>query len=64
LFDLDSGLLPPDEHGASQDDVSDRFGWDQVRRCQLDGLNEALGLLTEAGCSRTESEEAMITNDV
>lgn len=50
LFDPATGFLPPGEHAASWDDVLDRFGWNPVRRRQLDGLAEALHLLAEAGC--------------
>ncbi len=61
LFDPESGLLPPGEHPASWDDVLDRFGWNPIRRRQLDGLAEALELLTEAGCRRVWLNGSFVT---
>ena len=61
LFDPASGLLPPGEHAASWDDVLDRFGWNPVRRRQLDGLAEALYLLAEAGCERVWLNGSFVT---
>ncbi len=61
LFDPESGSLPPGEHVASWDDVLDRFGWNQVRRRQLDGLSEALELLAEAGCRRVWLNGSFVT---
>ena len=61
LFDPETGLLPPGEHAATWDDVLDRFGWNSVRRRQLDGLSEALELLPEAGCSRVWLNGSFVT---
>ena len=49
-FDPDDGRLPPGEHVATWDEVVDRFGWTERRRRLLDGLAEAVELLTVAGC--------------
>lgn len=49
-FDPSTGRLPPGEHPASWDEVVERFGWTERRRRQLDGLAEAISLLTDAGC--------------
>jgi len=49
-FDPESGRLPPGEHVAGWDEVVERFGWTERRRRLLDGLAEAIELLTAAGC--------------
>lgn len=61
LFDPDTGLLPSGEHAATWDDVLDRFGWNPVRRRQLDGPAEALELLAEAGCGRVLLNGSFVT---
>ncbi len=61
LFDPDTGLLPSGEHRVSWDDVLDRFGWNLVRRRQLDGLSEGLELLAEAGCRRVWLNGSFVT---
>ncbi|MCP4966895.1 MAG: hypothetical protein GY926_16905 [bacterium] len=43
------------------DDVLDRFGWNAVRRRQVDGLAEALELLAEAGCRRVWLNGSFVT---
>jgi hypothetical protein len=48
-FDSESGYLPAGEHVAAWSEVVDRFGWNSVRRAQLEGLCEALNLLGTAG---------------
>lgn len=60
-FDPETGQLPPGEHAASWDDVLDCFGWNPVRRRQLDGLFEALELLAEAGCQRVWLNGSFVT---
>lgn len=54
-------MLPPGQHAASWDDVLDRFGWNPVRRRQLDGLAEAVHLLAEAGCERVWLNGSFVT---
>jgi hypothetical protein len=60
-FDPDSGRLPPGEHAASWDEVVDRFGWTQRRRRLLDGLAEAIELLTAAGCRQVWLNGSFVT---
>jgi hypothetical protein len=60
-FDPDSGRLPPGEHAASWDEVVERFGWTQRRRRLLDGLAEAIELLTAAGCRQVWVNGSFVT---
>lgn len=61
-FDPVTGVLPSGEHVATWEDVLDRFGWNSVRRRQLDGLGEALALLSEAGCVRVWLNGSFVTS--
>jgi hypothetical protein len=48
-FDPITGRLPPGEHEATWDEVVERFGWNDRRRRLIDGLADALAILSEAG---------------
>lgn len=60
-LDPDTGLLPDGEHHASWEEVVDRFGWTPRRRQLLDGLADALELLTAAGCRRAWLNGSFVT---
>lgn len=60
-LDPDTGLLPDGEHQASWEEVVDRFGWTPRRRQLLDGLADALELLTAAGCRRAWLNGSFVT---
>jgi hypothetical protein len=60
-FDPDNGRLPPGEHVASWDELVERFGWTERRRRLLDGLAEAIDLLTAAGCSQVWLNGSFVT---
>lgn len=60
-FDSQSGALPPGEHLADWDQVSERFGWNLRRRRLLDGLAEGLAVLASAGCSRVWLNGSFVT---
>lgn len=60
-FDSGTGYLPAGEHAASWAEVADRFGWNSMRRSQLEGLREALVLLGLAGCSRVWLNDSFVT---
>lgn len=60
-FDPNSGRLPEGEHGASWDELVDRFGWTLRRRQLLDGLAEAIELLAAAGCTRVWLNGSFVT---
>ncbi len=57
-LDPETGLLPVGEHQASWDEMVERFGWNEKRRALLDGLAEALELLTSVGADGSGSTEA------
>jgi hypothetical protein len=61
-FDSASGYLPAGEHVATWLEIMDRFGWNSVRRAQLEGLCEALNLLSDAGCSRVWLNGSFVTS--
>lgn len=56
-----TGRLPPGEHGATWEEIVDRFGWNLRRRQLLDGLGDALTLLAAAGCSRVWINGSFVT---
>jgi hypothetical protein len=60
-LDPDTGLLPVGEHAASWDEVLDRFGWNEKRRGLLDGLADALDLLSSVGCRRVWINGSFVT---
>jgi hypothetical protein len=60
-FDPDTGHLPEGEHVATWDEVVERFGWNPRRRQLLDGLGEAIDLLTAAGCRRLWLNGSFVT---
>jgi hypothetical protein len=60
-FDPESGLLPPGEHVAGWDEIRARFGWNARRRQLLDGLEDGLVLLGEAGCQRVWINGSFVT---
>ncbi len=60
-FDPDTGRLPEGEHTATWDDVVERFGWTPRRRQLLDGLADAIDLLTTAGCRRLWLNGSFVT---
>lgn len=60
-FDPETGVLPEGEHVASWDEVVERFAWTSRRRQLLDGLAEAIDLLTSAGCRRVWLNGSFVT---
>ena len=60
-FVPDSGLLPPGEHEAGWDEIRARFGWTARRRQLLDGLEDGLAILGEAGCVRVWINGSFVT---
>ncbi|KAA0232774.1 MAG: hypothetical protein JJLCMIEE_03583 [Acidimicrobiales bacterium] len=60
-LDSETGLLPVGEHEASWDEVMERFGWNEKRRALLDGLAEALELLTAVGCLQVWLNGSFVT---
>jgi len=60
-FDPISGLLPEGEHPATWDELIERFGWNPRRRQLLDGLAEAVELLSTAGCRRLWLNGSFVT---
>lgn len=60
-FDPVTGRLPDGEHVASWDELVDRLGWTPRRRQLLDGLAEAIELLTDAGCGRLWLNGSFVT---
>jgi hypothetical protein len=57
----ESGYLPAGEHGATWAEVLERFGWNQTRRAQLDGLADALRLLARSGCTKVWLNGSFVT---
>jgi len=60
-LDPESGLLPPGEHQAEWDEIRARFGWTARRRQLLDGLEDGLAILGEAGCVRVWINGSVVT---
>lgn len=60
-FDPDTGRLAEGEHAATWDEVVERFGWTRRRRQLLDGLAEAIDLLSAAGCRRLWLNGSFVT---
>ena len=60
-FDPITGRLPPGEHEATWDEVVERFGWNDRRRRLIDGLADALAILSEAGCGRLWLNGSFVT---
>jgi hypothetical protein len=60
-FLAESGYLPPGEHDATWAEVFERFGWNQTRQAQLDGLADALTLLARAGCTKVWLNGSFVT---
>lgn len=60
-FDPESGLLPPGEHRAGWDEIKARFGWTARRRQLLDGLEEGMAILGEAGCAQVWVNGSFVT---
>jgi hypothetical protein len=58
----DSGNLPPGVHGATWDEIVQRFGWTTRRRELLDGFRAALEPLREAGCRRVFVNGSFVTD--
>lgn len=56
------GLLPPGEHPAAWDEISQRFGWNPHRQSLLAGLSAALIPLRSAGCSRLFLDGSFVTS--
>lgn len=60
-FNPDTGHLPPGEHRAGWEEVAARYGTNARRRELLDGLREALELLTAAGCRTVYLDGSFVT---
>lgn len=60
-FDPGSGYLPPGAHDATWIEITDRFGWNVVRRRQLDGLGRGLAALARARCTRVWLNGSFVT---
>lgn len=60
-FDSATGRLPEGEHAATWDEVVERFAWTARRRQLLDGLAEAIELLSHAGCRRLWLDGSFVT---
>jgi hypothetical protein len=60
-FLAESGCLPAGEHDATWAEVLERFGWNQTRQAQLDGLADALRLLAGAGCTKVWLNGSFVT---
>jgi hypothetical protein len=56
------GLLPPGEHLATWDEISNRFGWNPRRQSLLAGLSAALIPLRTAGCGRIFLDGSFVTD--
>jgi hypothetical protein len=60
-FDSETGRLPEGQHTATWQEVVERFGWTARRRQLLDGLAEAVELLSKAGCRRLWLNGSFVT---
>lgn len=60
-FDSTSGCLPEGDHEVEWEELVGRFGWNQRRRQLLDGLGEAIELLSVAGCRRVWLNGSFVT---
>ena len=60
-FDAD-GLLPPEIHRATWDEVTAKFGNTPWRRQILDGLEMAIDSLRRAGCRTVYIDGSFVTN--
>lgn len=60
-FDSETGRLPEGQHIATWQEVVERFGWTPRRRQLLDGLAEAVELLSKAGCRRLWLNGSFVT---
>lgn len=60
-FDSETGRLPEGQHIATWQEVVERFGWTPRRRRLLDGLAEAVELLSTAGCRRLWLNGSFVT---
>ena len=60
-FDAD-GALPPGIHGASWDEIVERFGWTAHRMDLLAGLVDALAVLRSAGCRLAYLDGSFVTD--
>ncbi len=58
----DVGNLPSGVHGATWDEILQRFGWTSHRRDLLAGLKVALEPLREAGCRRVFVNGSFVTD--
>jgi hypothetical protein len=55
------GCLPPGEHAATWDELTERFGGNSVRQKLLEGLARVIPLLQHADCSRLWLNGSFIT---
>lgn len=60
-FNPSTGRLPDGVFEATWQEVLERFGWNQRRRQLLDGLAEALELLSNSGCQRVWPNGSFVT---
>src|SRR5260370_11222216 len=60
-FDPDTGNLPRGIHDASWDEVKTRFGGTPRRQRLLEGLEQALRKLAEAGCASVLLDGSFVT---
>lgn len=59
---VENGNLPEGVHGASWQEVLERFGWNSHRKRLLAGLKNALQSLKTAGCRRVYIDGSFVTN--
>jgi hypothetical protein len=60
-FDSATGNLPPGEHMATWQEITERYGYTPWRRHLLDGMLNALRLLRGAGCKRAYIDGSFVT---
>jgi hypothetical protein len=55
------GYLPPGLHGATWQEIADRFGGTEARERLLEGLRQALTALRDAGCRTVYVDGSFVT---
>ena len=63
-FEHATGNLPPGEHVALWEEISERFGQTEWRRQLLAGLESALNCLRAAGCRTVYLDGSFVTSKV
>lgn len=61
-FEVPSGNLPPGIHWATWDEITARYGLNETRRRQLQGLKAAIDELKRCGCKTLLLDGSFVTD--